>query len=130
MEHLALIYEGHDRSSEEYNEVYYRTEWRKLLGLFRNMKTLRIDDGLVEELSCCLRLDVGGLPLDMLPELQELRYYGRGDTGDASMSFIDARQYADRPVTLVHTSSNQRPSESLVKASTITGIKARNDIDT
>ena len=85
---------------------------------------------LVEELSRCLRLDVGGLPLDMLPELQELRYYGRGDTGDASMSFIDARQYADRPVTLVHTSSNQRPSESLVKASTITGIKARNDFDT
>ena len=99
VEHLTLEHEVHSRSSEEHNEVD-RTEWRKLLRSFSNVKTLRIDDGLVEELSRCLRLDDGELPLELLPELQELTYSGSGDTGDAFTSFIDARQNAGRPVTL------------------------------
>jgi hypothetical protein len=74
--------EVHSRSSEEHNEVD-RTEWRKLLRSFSNVKTLRVDDGLVKELSRSLRLDDGELPLELLPELQELTYSGpeRGDTG-------------------------------------------------
>jgi hypothetical protein len=58
-----------------------------------------VGDGLVEELSR-LRLD-GELPLDLLPELQERTYFGSRDAGDASTSFIDARQNSGRPVTLV-----------------------------
>jgi hypothetical protein len=46
-------------------------------------------------------LEDGELPLELLPELQELRYFGSRDTGDAFTSFIDARQNAGRPVTLV-----------------------------
>jgi hypothetical protein len=100
LEHLTLKHEVHNQSYEEHNEVD-RTEWRKLLRSFSDVKTLRIEDGLVEELSRSLRLDDGELPLELLPELQELTYTGSDDTGDGFTSFIDARQDAGRPVTLV-----------------------------
>jgi hypothetical protein len=99
MEHLTLGHEVHSQSSEEQNEVD-RTEWRKLLRSFRNVKTLHIDNGLVEELSRCLRLEDGEHPLEVLPELQELTYSRSDNAGDAFTSFIDHRQNADRPVTL------------------------------
>ena len=73
VEHLSLGHEIHTHSSEEHNEVD-RAEWRKLLGSFRNVKTLLIGDGLVEELSRCQILDDGEDSLEVLPELQELRY--------------------------------------------------------
>jgi hypothetical protein len=100
-EHLTLRHEVHGQSSEEHNDVD-RTEWRKLLRSFSSVKTLRIEDGLVEKLSRCLRLEDGKLPLELLPELQELTYSGSRDAGDAFTSFIDTRQHAGRPVTLVH----------------------------
>jgi hypothetical protein len=100
VEHLTLSHEVHSRSSEEHNEVD-RTEWLKLLRSFSNLKTLRIDDGLVGELSRCLTLEDGEHPLDLLPELQELTYSGSSDANDAFTSFIDARQNAGRPVTLI-----------------------------
>jgi hypothetical protein len=100
VEHLDLIHEVHGRSSEEHNQVD-RTEWRKHLGPFTNVKTLSIDNGLVEDLSHCLQLEGGELPLELLPELQELTYSGSAETGDGFTSFIDARQNAGRPVTLV-----------------------------
>ena len=50
--------------------------------------------------SLCLRVEDGELPLELLPELQELTYSGSGDTGDAFTLFIDARQSAGRPVSL------------------------------
>jgi hypothetical protein len=100
VEHLAFEHKMHSQSSEEHNEVD-RTEWRKLLRSFGNVKTLRIDDGLVEQLSRCLRLDDRELPLELLPELHELTYSGSGKSGDAFTSFINARQNAGRPVTLV-----------------------------
>ena len=100
VEHLALKCEKHSRSFEEVD----RTEWHKLLRSFSNVKTLHVDYGLVEELSRCLRLDDGEHPLALLPELQKLTYSGSGNTGDAFTSFIDTRQNAGRPVTLVRSS--------------------------
>ena len=50
VEHLTFEHRKHSRSSEEHNEVY-RSEWLKLLHSFRNVKTLRIATGLVEDLS-------------------------------------------------------------------------------
>jgi hypothetical protein len=76
-------------------------EWRKLLRPFGNVKTLHVDDGLVKQISCCLRTDDGEHSLGLLPGLQELTYSGSGDNGDAFTSFIDARQNAGRPITLV-----------------------------
>ena len=94
VEHLTL---EHKESSEEDNEV----EWRELLRSFPNVKTLWVDDGLVEEFSRSLLLDDGELPLELLPELQKLTYSGTGDTADAFTPFVDARQNAGRPVALV-----------------------------
>lgn len=100
VEHLTLEYEEHSQSSETHNDVD-RTEWRKILGSFRNVKTLHVDDGLVNGFSRCLRLDDGEHTLELLPELQDLTYSGGNNAGDAFASFIDARQNAGRPVTLI-----------------------------
>ena len=100
VEHLTLVHYEHSLSSEEHNEVE-RTEWRRLLRPFSNVKTLRIENGIVEELSRCLKLEDGELPLEVLPELQELRYPGSGNIGDGFAFFVDARRNAGRPITLV-----------------------------
>ena len=102
VEQLTLVHEVHNQSFEEHNDVDVdRIQWRNLLRSFSNVKILRIKDGLVEELSRCLRLEDKEFPLELLPELQELTYSGSRDTDDAFTSFIDARQNAGRPVTLV-----------------------------
>jgi hypothetical protein len=109
VEHLTLSYEAHSQSSEEHNEVD-RAEWRKLLRSFTNVKTLRIDNGLVKELSRCLRLEDEEDLLELLPELQKLTYSGSGNANDAFTSFIDARQNADRPVTLIKSEPGEFPA--------------------
>jgi hypothetical protein len=100
VECLNLKHKVHSESSEEHNEVD-RTEWRKLLRPYSNVKTLQIQEGLVKDISRCLQSEDGELPLELLPELQELTYFGSSDTGDSFTSFIDARRNAGRPVTLV-----------------------------
>jgi hypothetical protein len=131
VEHLTFKHEEHSQSSEEHNEVD-RTEWRKLLGSFRNVKTLHIGIGLVEQLSRCLESEDGELPSELLPELQELTYSRSGDAGDAFTSFIDTRQNADRAITLVRRGpspdSVHIPSEP--SSVTRTGSETGNDPDT
>ncbi|KAF8492333.1 hypothetical protein F5888DRAFT_1729813 [Russula emetica] len=100
VEHLTLAHDVHSRSSEEHNEVDHN-EWRKLVRSFSNVKTLHIDDGLVRELSRCLPSEDGEHPLELLPELQELTYSSSGNANNAFTSFVDARQNAGRPVTLI-----------------------------
>ena len=134
VEHLTFKHKVHSQSSEEHNEVD-RTEWRKLLRPFRNAKTLLIGNRLVEQLSRSLDLEDGERPLELLPELQELRYSG---TGGAFNSFIDTRQNADRAITLVRRSpspdSAHIPSEHSERSerSSITraSSEAGNDFDT
>ena len=118
VEHLTLQHDVHSQSSEEHNEAD-RTEWRRLLGSFRNAKTLRINEGLVEELSRCLKLDSGELPSELLPELHELTYYGSGDTSDAFASFVDARQDVGHPLTLVRRS----PSPESDRSSSVSSLE-------
>ena len=103
VEHLTLEYDLHSWSPEGHNEVD-RSEWNKLLRSFRNVKTLHIDNELVEDLSLCLQSKDGELPFGLLPELQELTYSSSGDSGEAFTSFIDDRQKAGRPITLVRRS--------------------------
>ena len=99
VEHLSLDHGEHGLPTEEY-ELVDRAGWRGLLSPFSNAKTLRIDDKLVEELSRSLQLEDGEHSSELLPELQELRYSGRGDTGGDFTPFINARQNAGRPVKL------------------------------
>ena len=112
VEHLNLDHKVHSQSSEEHNEAD-PVEWRKLLSSLRNVKTLRIAEGLVEELSCCLELENGELPLELLPALQELTYSRSGDTGGVFTSFVDARQDAGRPFTLVRRSPSSDRGSSV-----------------
>ena len=102
VEQLSLMHQVRHWASEEHNEVE-RTEWRKLLRSFTNVKTLRVYHGLVKELSRCLRLDDGEHPLELLPKLQSLAYSGsdNANLNDAFTSFIDARKNAGLPVTLI-----------------------------
>jgi Ring finger domain len=116
VEHLNLEHEVHSLSSEEHNEVD-RSEWRKLLRPFCNVKSLQVDNGLVKELSRSLRLDDGEHPLELLPELQELTCSGSEDSGDAFMAFIDARRNAGRPVTLFRRRPRSIASFSSASAS-------------
>ena len=133
VKHLTLEHGIHSQSSEEHDEAD-PTEWRKLLMSFRNAKTLRIAKGLVKELSRCLELDDGELSLELLPELQELTYFGSGSTGDTFTSFIDARQDAGRSITLVRRSPSPDPNSSVtsIEPSSITPERdeVRSDIDT
>jgi hypothetical protein len=129
VESLTLVHEVHSQSSEEHNDVD-RIDWRNLLRSFINVKTLRVDDGLIEELSRCLRLEDGELPLELLPELQELTCFGSRDTGDALTSFIDSRQNAGRPVTLVRHGPSPSPLFSGPPAITSPSDEAGNDIET
>ena len=112
MEHLTLEHNVHSRSSEEHNEAD-RAKWRQLLGSFKNVKTLRIARRLVEDLSCCLESSDGELPLEPLPELQELTYFGSGN-GDLFTSFIKDRQVAGRPLTLIRRSPSPDRNSSVL----------------
>jgi hypothetical protein len=47
VEQLALKHEVHGQSSEDHSDVD-RIEWRNFLRWFSNVKTLRVEDGLVE----------------------------------------------------------------------------------
>jgi len=100
---LTLDYKEHTLSSECHNQVH-RAQWRELLGSFRNVKTLRVHNGLVRDLSRCLQLD-GEPPLELLPELMEL-VCPAGSINDKTFSaFIDERELAGQPVKLIGKTS-------------------------
>ena len=103
MEHLTIEYKRHLISSEWKNEAD-RAQWRELLGTFDNVKTLLVDDELVEPISHSLQPGDGESPTDLFPDLQELSYPARSSE-KAFTPFVDARQKADRPVTVIHPSA-------------------------
>ena len=123
----------HNMPFEEHKNVE-RVEWCKLLNSFSNMKILRIDNGLVEELSRCLESGDEKLPVELLlPELQELTYYGSSDSGDTFALFVEARQNAGRPITLIRRSPVQNRAllfrESETPLVTPTSSEAGDDFD-
>jgi hypothetical protein len=117
VEHLTLEHEVHRYSSEEHNEVD-RTEWRSLLRPFSNVRTLRIAEGLVKDLSRSLQSEGGELASELLPELQELTYSGSGNAGDGFTSFVDARKSTGRPITLVCRGPSPDPTSSVLPSET------------
>jgi hypothetical protein len=94
VEHLTLDQEVH-----RHNEVNH-FKWSKLLRSFSNVKTLYVEDRLVGELSRCLQVYGGEHPSGLVPELQKITYSGSGNA-DKFTSFVEARQNAGRPVTLM-----------------------------
>ena len=100
VEQLTLSHKAHDLSSEQHNELD-RTQWRELLRFFNNVKTLRVQNELVEKLACSLRSGDGEAPLEPLPNLKELLYSGGGDAYSQVTPFINERQAAGHPVSLI-----------------------------
>ena len=102
VEHLTLEFRRNSIVSEMNREAD-RTQWQELLRSFSNVKTLRVDIGLVGQLSRALQVDdgLGEAPMELLPELKELEYSDRRATKKAFKAFIDARRNAGHPVFLV-----------------------------
>ncbi|KAI0286307.1 hypothetical protein BC826DRAFT_1121249 [Russula brevipes] len=98
VEHLTLETEEHRVRSAMQSEV----DWRRLLRSLSNVKTLHVADGLALEVSRSLQLRDGESPMELLPELEQLSFSGKGDVGNAFSPFIDARQNAGYPVSLVY----------------------------
>jgi hypothetical protein len=102
---LTLDYREHSLSSEWHNQAD-RTQWRELLGCFRNVKILRVHNGLVGELSRCLQSDGEPSPsLEVLPELKEL-VCPAGYVDDKTFApFIHEREVAGQSVSLIGKAS-------------------------
>jgi hypothetical protein len=104
VEHLTLEYFPDRLSiSSEWNNEADRTQWRELLGSFGSVKTLSVDNDLVGQISRALQPGEGESPTELLPELQELSYSAIGSSLIVFTPFINARQNAGRPVTMIHT---------------------------
>ena len=101
VEHLTLKYYRHNISSE-WNRQADRTQWRELLGSFDRVKTLRVEYGLVGQVSLALQPGDGESSMELLPELQELSYSTRGSSRDIFILFNDTRQKVGRPVNVLH----------------------------
>jgi len=86
-----------------YNEAD-RAQWRDILRPFNNVKTLRVKDNLIREISRSLKVRDGESTMELLPELKELICSAKVDADylfDTFAAFIEARQHAGRPVTLI-----------------------------
>jgi len=92
--------------SPRYNEAD-RAQWREILTgrSFNNVKTLRVEDGLIREISRALKVRDEESAMDLLPELNELicgTNVDADDLFDPFAAFIEARQFAGHPVTLIN----------------------------
>ena len=103
VEHLVLDYERHNVSLL-WGAVAHRTHWRELLGTFDKAKTLYLRFWLVDQLASALQPGEEESFTELLPELQELTYLAVAGTSASCVTFagfLDARQKAGRPVTVV-----------------------------
>ncbi|KAH9981794.1 hypothetical protein BJV74DRAFT_887302 [Russula compacta] len=102
VEHITLQYRSGFTPLEDWQNAVDRTQWRELLRSFGNVKTLLVvQNCLVTKVSHSLRPDDEESPMELLPELKDLKYTGRADNGDdVFTSFINAREKAGHPVTL------------------------------
>jgi len=99
---LTLDYRSHTLSSEWHNQAH-PTQWRQLLGSFRNVETLRVHGGLVGELSRCLALDHGEPPSEILPQLKTLVCPIGSRDAQTFARFLNDREVAGLPIDLIET---------------------------
>ncbi|KAI0249048.1 hypothetical protein BJV78DRAFT_1156085 [Lactifluus subvellereus] len=79
VEQLTLSHGEHNQSLDWHNEVDH-TQWRELLRPFSNVKTLHVQNELMEKLSRSLRSEgEQEQPLELPPNLEELGYSGGGN---------------------------------------------------
>jgi hypothetical protein len=97
LSHVPVV---HNRLSESHNEID-RTQWRKLLRPFSRVKLLCVPDSLSGELSHSLLSEDGETSLEFLPNLMVLQHFDGSGASDTFTSFINERQAAGYPVSLV-----------------------------
>ncbi len=100
VEYLTLVHERDSISSEWRNEAD-RTLWRDLLRPFSNVKKLRVNNGLVRELSRTLQSEDGESPTELLPELKVLEYPAIDNTDSPFSAFSAARWIVGCPFFLI-----------------------------
>jgi hypothetical protein len=66
-----------------------RTFWRDLFRPFTNLKTLRVDDGLVDKFAPSLQTEDGESPLELLPNLKVVEYSGEDHDWALLTPFLD-----------------------------------------
>ena len=88
--------------SSEWNNEADRIHWRKLLESFGKVKNFTVGKEFVKQLSGALQPGEEESPTEVLPELQKLTYSATGALRSAFTQFIEARQKAGRPVTVVY----------------------------
>ena len=102
---LTLDYREHTLSPEWHNQAD-RTQWRELLGSFRNVRILRVHNGLVGELSRCLQSEGEPSPnLEVFPELKKLVCPVECVDDKTFSPFIHEHEAAGRPVSLIGNAS-------------------------
>ena len=101
VEHLNLDCEMCSTSSDQ-NDEADRTQWRELFRTFGNVKALYTHDRLIEQVYRSLQPGEGESLMDLLPELKEVLYSVSETSENAIAPFIEARQKAGRPVTVLH----------------------------
>ena len=102
VEDLTLNYSRGSSMSSEWNNEADRIHWRKLLESFGKVKNFTVGKEFVEQLSGALQPGEEESLTEVLPELQKLTYSATGASRSAFTQFIEARQKAGRPVTVVH----------------------------
>jgi hypothetical protein len=100
VEHLTLEFWRNPESQETNNDVD-PAQWRELLRPFSNVKIFRVNEDFRGQISRSLQVVDGVTQSELLPDLQELRFTVPRSDPNAFNAFIDARQNAGRPVTLV-----------------------------
>ena len=101
VEELTLKYINNIYVSLEWTYGADRSQWRKLLRPFSNLKKLQVPWDLIRAVSCSLEAEDGESPMGILPELKELSYSGCRDDRGAFTKFIDSRQTTGHPVALI-----------------------------
>jgi hypothetical protein len=97
---LTLDYRSQKLSLDQHNQSD-RTQWRELLGSFGNVRTLRVHDGLVGEVSRCLASD-GEPASEILPKLKTLvSSMGRSRDEKTFAKFVHDREVAGLPIDLI-----------------------------
>ena len=99
--HLTLEFRRSSLFSQTDDEAH-GIGWGDLFRQFGNVKTLRLDDELVNPISRFLQVDGGGSPMELLPELKVIECPASRNTEDPFNAFIDARKNAGLSVTVVH----------------------------
>jgi len=105
VEDLTLEYWGYFSSSQQHHEAD-QSQWLELLMLYSNVKTLRLEDELVWELSRSLQSADGESSMELLPRLERLSYSGSRLAGQAFSNFLHVRYNAGHPITLIHREIN------------------------